>query len=106
MNREAALEPPILTDIVELHATGSFPRPKQLDESAGRYAAGLLPDEDVAALQATLVTRTMKLTDELLHHAARELEAVIFEQVMDRLRAALPELIAGALREHLVTSPD
>lgn len=106
MNREAAREPPILTDIVELHATGSFPRPPRLLEPAGRYAAGLLSDEDIAALQATLVTRTMNLTDGLLNTAARELEAVIFEQVMDRLRAALPELVAGALREHLVTGPD
>jgi len=48
----------------------------------------------------------MNLTDELLHAAAREVEAVMFERVIDRLRAALPELIAVALREHLATSED
>ncbi|MBM5811446.1 MAG: hypothetical protein FJ191_05705 [Gammaproteobacteria bacterium] len=105
MSREAPLEPPILTDIVELHATGSFRRLAETAASSG-YTAGLLPEEDLAALQAALVTRTMNLTDELLNSAARELAAVIFEQVMDRLRAALPELVAGALREHLGTGPE
>jgi hypothetical protein len=37
----------------------------------------------------------------LLHAAARDIEAVMFERVIDRLRAALPELVAAALREHL-----
>ena len=48
----------------------------------------------------------MNLTDELLHAAAREIEAVMFERVIDRLRAALPELVAAALREHLATNED
>lgn len=106
MNREAPLEPPILTDIVELHATGSFRRLPDDTEPSSRYAAGLLSEEDLAVLQATLVTHTMNLTDELLNSAARKLEAVIFEHVMDRLRTALPELVAGVLREHLGTGPE
>jgi hypothetical protein len=103
LNRDVSEELPILTDVVELHATGSFPRPDRIDESAGPYASGLLSDEDVSALQAALVSRMMNLTDELLHAAARDIEAVMFERVIDRLRAALPELIAAALREHLAT---
>ncbi len=106
MNRDALNEPPILTDVVELHATGSFPRPDRIDEPAGAYASGLLSDDDIAALQAALVSRMMNLTDELLHAAAREIEAVMFERVIDRLRAALPELVAAALREHLATDGD
>jgi len=106
VSRDALRELPILTDVVELHATGSFPRPDHIAETSGSYASGLLSEDDIAALQATLVSRTMNLTDELLHAAAREIEAVMFERVVDRLRAALPELVAAALREHLATSED
>ena len=106
MNRDPTDELPILTDVVELHATGSFPRPDQVEDSAGPYASGLLSEEDVSALQAALVSRMMNLTDELLHAAAREIEAVMFERVIDRLRAALPELVAAALREHLAPGED
>jgi len=106
MRRDTRRELPILTDVVELHATGSFPRPEQIAETSGTYASGLLSADDIAALQATLVSRTMNLTDELLHAAAREIEAIMFERIVDRLRAALPELVAAALREHLATGED
>ena len=106
MKRDATDDLPILTDVVELHATGSFPRPDHLEDSADRYASGLLSEEDVSALQAALVSRMMNVTDELLHSAAREIEAVMFERVIDRLRAALPELVAAALREHLAPGED
>ena len=106
MSREKVRDVPILTDVVELHATGSFPRPERVAEASSRYASGLLTEEDIAALQALLVSRTMNLTDELLHSAAREIEAVMFERVIDRLRAALPELVAAALREHLAAGED
>jgi len=101
MKRKAARELPILTDVVELHATGSFPKPEHVPEPGTPYAAGLLSEQDVAALQAMLVSRTLDLTDELLHAATREIEAVLFERVIDRLRAALPDLVAVALREQL-----
>ena len=106
MKRGAIDELPILTDVVELHATGSFPRPDRIEESGGPYASSLLSDDDISALQAALVSRMMNLTDELLHAAAREIEAVMFERVIDRLRAALPELVAAALREHLAPHED
>ena len=66
-----------------------------------QVATGLLSEEEFAALQSLLVSRTLNLTDELLHSAAREIEAVMFERVIDRLRAALPEIVAAALREQL-----
>ena len=52
------------------------------------------------------MSRTLNLTDELLHSAAREIEAVMFERVIDRLRAALPDLVAAALREQLAPGED
>jgi len=45
----------------------------------------------------------MRLGDAI---AARDIEAVMFERVIDRLRAALPELVAAALREHLAPDED
>jgi hypothetical protein len=106
MSRDAGRELPILTDVVELHATGRFPRPAPAAHAAESYASGLLSVDDIAALQAALVSRTMNLADELLHGAAREIEAVLFERIIDRLRAALPELVAAALREHLAIGED
>jgi hypothetical protein len=106
MSRDSARELPILTDVVELHATGSFPKPERAAEPETPYASGLLTEEDVAALQELLVARTLNLPDELLHAAAREIEAVMFERVIDRLRAALPELVAAALREQLAPGGD
>jgi hypothetical protein len=103
MSRDPARELPILTDVVELHATGSFPKPERAPEAE---PASLLSEEDFAALQALLVGRTLNLTDELLHSAAREIEAVLFERVIDRLRAALPEIVAAALREQLAPRED
>ena len=106
MSRDAPRELPILTDVVELHATGSFPKPEREQEAEPVLAGGLLTEEDLAALQAELVSRTLKLTDELLHSAAREIEAVLLERVIDRLRAALPEIVAAALREQLASGDD
>jgi hypothetical protein len=106
MSRDTPRELPILTDVVELHATGSFPKPEHAPEAETALAGGLLTEEDMAALQSLLVSRTLNLTDELLHSAAREIEAVMFERVIDRLRAALPELVAAALREQLSSGDD
>lgn len=106
MSRDPVRELPILTDVVELHATGSFPKPERPPEPEAGFASGLLSEEDIAALQAELVARTLNLTDELLHSAAREIEAIMIERVTDRLRATLPELVATALREQLAPGDD
>ncbi len=108
MSRDGVHELPILTDVVEFHATGSFPQPPvpAAAEPEPEVVTAALSDDDIAALQATLVSRMMNLTDELLHAASREIEAVMFERVIDRLRAALPELVAAALREQLAPGDD
>ena len=101
MNKRAEADLPILTDVVELRsstgATGMHPAvAKPPPEDLGIHSA-----EELSALQADLVGRALNLTEELLHGAAREMEGVMFEQVLDRLRAALPEIVELALREHL-----
>jgi len=90
---------PILTDVVELHTL----RPEDAVTHAAvePNPAASPTAAEITALQADLVGRALNLTDELLHSAAREMEGVLFERVLDRLRAALPEIVAAALREHL-----
>jgi Zn-dependent M32 family carboxypeptidase len=55
---------------------------------------------DVKAVHAAIVTETLNLADSLLHQAAKDIEAALFERVFDQLRAQLPELVDRVLREH------
>lgn len=93
---------PILTDVVELRAptatgsSGIFPGVGP----SGEGEPGIHSTEELTALQADIVGRTLNLADELLHSAMRDMEGVLFERVLDRLRASLPELVAAALRDH------
>ena len=75
---------PILTDAVKERAAASMPF-------------------DVKAVHAAILTETLKLADSLLHQAAKDIEATLFERVFDRLRAELPELVDRILREHIAT---
>ena len=96
---DADADLPILTDVVELRPS-SGTTGIHLVGSAGADV-GLHSTEELAALQADLVGRALNLTDELLHNAAREMEGVMFERVLDRLRAALPEIVERVLHDHL-----
>ncbi|MDP9197646.1 MAG: hypothetical protein M3O07_00320 [Pseudomonadota bacterium] len=104
MSRDGPRELPILTDVVEFHATGRFPRPEQ--EPADSFASDLLTEADIAALQAALISRTTALAEELTREAASDIEALLVERVVDRLRAALPELVATAIRDQLAPGDD
>jgi Zn-dependent M32 family carboxypeptidase len=52
------------------------------------------------AVHAAILTETLELADSLLHQAVKDIEATLFERVLDRLRAQLPELVDRILREH------
>ena len=58
---------------------------------------------DAKAVHAAILTETLELADSLLHQAARDIEATLFERVFDRLRSQLPELVDRILREHAAT---
>ncbi len=75
---------PVLTEAVEKveRAEGSF---------------------DTKAVHAAVVSETLNLADSLLHQAAKDIEAALFERVFDQLRAQLPELIDRAIREHVAS---
>ena len=82
---------PVLTDVVELAP------------SSDAAESGIPTDGEtlIAELQTKLAVSTFGLTEQLLHSAFAEMEATLFEQVLNRLRQELPELIDTVLREHL-----
>ena len=61
---------------------------------------------DAQAVHAAILTETLELADTLLHQAARDIEAAIFERVFDRLRAQLPEMVDRILHEHAASRED
>lgn len=66
--------------------------------------AGAAIDDRLAALQAAISSDALALAERLLHSAFTEMEATLFEQVSNRLRQELPELVDRVLREHLADS--
>ncbi|MBP6513916.1 MAG: hypothetical protein KA224_01975 [Steroidobacteraceae bacterium] len=89
-------EVPILTDVVQLKAGKGGGR--STTQSGARHVP--LSEATLDALQAELVSRTLDVTGELLHNAVKDMEAVMFERVLDRLRATLPDLVDDALRQY------
>jgi len=77
---------PVLTDIVEDESGTTAP----IDRTR------LFLDE----LEAHLTIAIHEQADELVHNACREMEALLLEQVSDRLRSELPGLIARIVEEH------
>ena len=60
----------------------------------------IAPAFDIKAVHAALVSETLELADSLLRQAINDIEATLFERVVDRMRAQLPELVDRVLREH------
>ena len=77
---------PVLTDIVEDGAQA----PVAADRSR----------EFLGDLERHLVAAVHEHADELVHNACREMEALLLEQVSDRLRADLPALVARIIEQH------
>jgi hypothetical protein len=77
---------PVLNDIVE----------DEPDTVAPIDRTTLFLDE----LESRLTVAIHEHADELVHNACREMEALLLEQVSDRLRAQLPGMIARIVDEH------
>jgi hypothetical protein len=77
---------PVLNDIVEDEPETVTP----IDRTT------LFLDE----LESRLSVAIHEHADELVHNACREMEALLLEQVSDRLRAQLPGMIARIVDEH------
>lgn len=100
-DKDKERELPILTDVVELRAAAGSTGVHRALATADEEAGGIHSTEELSALQADVVERTLKITDEFLQSASREMEGLLFERVLDRLRESLPEIVAQALQEHL-----
>jgi Zn-dependent M32 family carboxypeptidase len=61
---------------------------------------------EAKAVHAAILSETLELADSLLHQAVKDIEATLFERVLDRLRAQLPELVDRILREHAAAQED
>lgn len=61
-----------------------------------------LSPEALADLHAELTARVQRLTEELIHNASREMEALLQERVCDALRAQLPDLLEQVLRDRRI----
>lgn len=78
---------PVLTDIVDDGERGARPT----------------TDPTVAfleELESHLTATVHEHADELVHNACREMEALLLEQVSDRLKAELPALVSRVILEH------
>ena len=95
-NSTATADIPVLTDIVEqdaIPATGPAELPADVETL-------------IAELQTKLSADAFALTEKLLQSAISDMEATLFEQVLNRLRQDLPDLVDKVLREHLVAETD
>ena len=70
-------------------------------DSGGTQATAM----NLQAAQSAIVSETLRIADELLHQAAKDMEAILFERVYDRLREQIPDLIDRILKEQLASPP-
>jgi hypothetical protein len=87
MNSQPSDDIPVLTDVVEPENRGSS---KFINDT----------ERFLGDLEAHLTAVIHEQADELVHNACREMEALLLEQVSDRLKADLPGLIARVIADH------
>ncbi len=51
-------------------------------------------------LESKLCAQSLTLADQLLHEACHDIEDIIVERVMNKLRNELPALISRVLQDH------
>jgi len=78
---------PVLTDVVEEESRA----PAQATDRARVF---------LEQFESHLTAVIHEHADELVHNACREMEALLLEQVSDRLKAELPGLVSAIIVEH------
>jgi len=68
-------------------------------EQSGALPARPSADE-FAQLESKLCVQSLTLADELLHDACHDIEDIIVERVMNKLRNELPALVSRVLQDH------
>lgn len=74
-----------------------------LTETIERSTSPAVPAHtaDIEALQAQICAASLTLAETMLRDAQREAEQLLTERIMSTLRAELPAIVRGALKEHL-----
>ncbi len=75
---------PVLTETVE-----------QPDALPARPSA-----DELVTLESKLCAQSLTLADQLLHEACHDIEDIIVERVMSKLRSELPALVSRVLQDH------
>ena len=68
-------------------------------EQPGAFPARPSADE-LVKLESKLCAQSLTLADQLLHEACRDIEDMIVERVMSKLRSKLPALVTRVLQDH------
>jgi hypothetical protein len=116
---------PVLTDAVDVAATippipaapaeAAPAEAAPAEEAPAEPAVPVEPIEhmepepaplDIGALQSAIVKDALALADSLTGQAAREIENLLYERVVDQLRAQLPDLVERSVRAHLPGESD
>ncbi len=71
-----------------------------VDRPGGSESTRAVDESALAELEIRLSSASLDLTDRLLHTAFQEMEAAMFEQVSNRLRSELPDLVSRIIREY------
>jgi hypothetical protein len=58
--------------------------------------------EELEELQADISARVLRLAEDLVHSATREMEDVLFSRIFDQLRMQLPGIIEQVLKDRLI----
>lgn len=82
---------PILTEAVET--------PAALPEKAAASAMQPSADE-LVKLESKLCAQSLTLADHMIHEACHDVEDIIVERVMTKLRSELPALVSRVLHDH------
>ena len=82
---------PVLTEAVETLAD----LPDQSSALASQPSA-----DDLVKLESKLCAQSLTLADQMIHEACRDVEDIIVERVMSKLRSELPALVSRVLHDH------
>ena len=84
-------ELPVLTDTVDTPIVSAI-KPSALTH---RPSA-----DELVKLESKLCAKSLTLADQMIHAACRDVEDVIVERVMSKLRSQLPALVSRVLHDH------
>ncbi len=59
-----------------------------------------LSADELVKLESKLCAQSLTLADQLLHEACHDIEDIIVERVMNKLRNELPDLVSRILQDH------